>query len=77
MYLVLGPPEDILNWAIDVKVVLKNKPCETAESRFNLTEVLLAGDAKATWLDKKITSKTTTINDNQGVSKEVAVGQTK
>lgn len=43
-----GTSEYVLNWALDVKIVLKNKPCDTAESRFDLTEVLLAGDAKAT-----------------------------
>ena len=73
--LSMGMAEDALTWAVDLKLVLKNKPCESAESKFDLTKVLLAGDAKATWLNKKkvITAKITTVKEGD-VSKEVPLG---
>ena len=44
-----GTPEDILFWQDELRQVLKRKPCTSAESKFDMTEVLLAGDALVHW----------------------------
>ena len=40
----VGTTEDALKWREQLLFIIKNKPCETVTSKFNLTETLLEGE---------------------------------
>eukprot|EP00957_Ditylum_brightwellii_P022296 1682509-Ditylum_brightwellii.AAC.1 len=42
-------PEDILEWRKKLNKVIKNKPVDAADRRFDLVEALLEGDALMHW----------------------------
>eukprot|EP00957_Ditylum_brightwellii_P121974 9301915-Ditylum_brightwellii.AAC.1 len=48
-----GSPEDILEWEKKLNKVIKNKPVDAADGRFDLVEALLKGDALTHWQDFK------------------------
>ena len=48
-----GTPEDMLLWYIKIQDVFLKKPCDDAESRFDITELLLSGQAKRNFLQFK------------------------
>ena len=47
-----GTLEDVLIWLGEICQVLRLKPCTTPQSKFEMTEALVVGDAKATWAEK-------------------------
>eukprot|EP00568_Trieres_chinensis_P012725 CAMPEP_0183291700 /NCGR_PEP_ID=MMETSP0160_2-20130417/1018_1 /TAXON_ID=2839 ORGANISM="Odontella Sinensis, Strain Grunow 1884" /NCGR_SAMPLE_ID=MMETSP0160_2 /ASSEMBLY_ACC=CAM_ASM_000250 /LENGTH=403 /DNA_ID=CAMNT_0025452537 /DNA_START=256 /DNA_END=1467 /DNA_ORIENTATION=- len=44
-----GSPEDFLLWADDLRMVIERKPCKSAAAKFDLTELLLTGEALLHW----------------------------
>eukprot|EP00957_Ditylum_brightwellii_P093246 7100613-Ditylum_brightwellii.AAC.1 len=46
-------PEDILEWEKKLNKVIKNKPVDATDGRFNLVEALLEGDALMHWQEFK------------------------
>eukprot|EP00957_Ditylum_brightwellii_P060044 4558911-Ditylum_brightwellii.AAC.1 len=48
-----GSPEDILEWEKKLSKVIKNKPVDMADGRFDLVEALLEGDALTHWQEFK------------------------
>ena len=47
-----GTAEDVMIWLGEIRQVLRLKPCLTPQSKFEMTEALVAGDAQATWAEK-------------------------
>eukprot|EP00957_Ditylum_brightwellii_P026829 2028655-Ditylum_brightwellii.AAC.1 len=45
--------EDVLEWGKRLAIVIKNKPIKTAESKFDLVEAILEGDALMHWYEFK------------------------
>ena len=60
-----GTPEDVLLWCGKVQEVTKQKPCEDAQAKFTMTELLLDGQGLRTFLQLKAT-----------VTEKVLVGDT-
>eukprot|EP00957_Ditylum_brightwellii_P120464 9191144-Ditylum_brightwellii.AAC.1 len=48
-----GTAEDVLEWEKQLAIVIKNKPIDTAKSKFNLMEAILEGNALTYWQDLK------------------------
>eukprot|EP00957_Ditylum_brightwellii_P113100 8625562-Ditylum_brightwellii.AAC.1 len=48
-----GTADDVLDWEKWLAIVIKNKPIETAESKFDLVEAILEGDALTHWQEFK------------------------
>eukprot|EP00957_Ditylum_brightwellii_P179011 13635579-Ditylum_brightwellii.AAC.1 len=48
-----GTAEDVLEWGNRLAIVIKNKPIKTAESKFDLVEGILKGDALTHWQEFK------------------------
>eukprot|EP00957_Ditylum_brightwellii_P208462 15357574-Ditylum_brightwellii.AAC.1 len=48
-----GSPKDILEWEKKMMRIVKYKPVDTAEGKFDLVEVILEGDALTHWLKFK------------------------
>ena len=48
-----GTPEDVLLWYGKVQEVIKQKPCEDAQAKFTMTELLLEGQGLRTFLQLK------------------------
>eukprot|EP00957_Ditylum_brightwellii_P096711 7365688-Ditylum_brightwellii.AAC.1 len=46
-------PEDVLEWEKKLSKVIKNKPVDAADRRFDLVEALLKGDALMHWQEFK------------------------
>ena len=45
-----GTPEDMLLWYSKIQDIFVKKPCEDAETKFNITNVLFTGQAKRKFL---------------------------
>ena len=69
-----GTPEDMLLWYSKIQDIFAKKPCEDAETKFNITELLLTGQAKRNFLQfkKEIMSKDpeTGLEFDRGVTEE-------
>ena len=54
-----GTPEDMLIWYSKIQDIFVKKQCEDAETKFNITKLLLTGQAKRNFLQfkKEIMSK--------------------
>eukprot|EP00957_Ditylum_brightwellii_P086427 6575680-Ditylum_brightwellii.AAC.1 len=48
-----GSPEDILEWEKKLNKVIKNKPKDATDGRFDLVEALLEGDTLTHWQEFK------------------------
>jgi len=47
--LAMATPEEFLDWEDQRLNVIRRKPCSTALSKFDMTEILLSGEAKSRW----------------------------
>ena len=69
-----GTPEDMLLWYSKIQDIFVKKPCDDAETKFNITELLLTGQAKRNFLQfkKEIMSKDpeTGLEFDRGVTDE-------
>ena len=68
-------PEDMLMWSTKIQDIFLKKPCDDAESRFDITELLLSGQAKRNFLqfkteiyDTKVITEDTTLATKQGIT---------
>eukprot|EP00957_Ditylum_brightwellii_P185705 14138759-Ditylum_brightwellii.AAC.1 len=60
-----GSPEGILEWEKKLSKVIKNKPVDTADGRFDLVKALLEGDALTHWQEfKRVEMSCTSKNPN-------------
>eukprot|EP00957_Ditylum_brightwellii_P141643 10790833-Ditylum_brightwellii.AAC.1 len=48
-----GPAEDVLEWETQLTTVIKNKPINTAKSKFDLVEAIFKGNALTHWQEFK------------------------
>lgn len=48
-----GPIEELFLWKQDVLDAIRRKPCLSAQSKFEMAEMLLAGDPLASWKEYK------------------------
>ena len=70
-----GTPEDMLLWYTKIQDVFLKKPCDDAESRFDITELLLSGQAKRNFLqfkteicDTEVITEDTTLATKRGIT---------
>ena len=52
-----GTTEDALCWYITLQEILEKKPCEDAEAKFGMVELLLGGQGKKDFIRFKKTMK--------------------
>jgi len=45
----LATPEEYLGWETDLRNVIRRKPCTSAMSKFDMTDMLTAGNSQAQW----------------------------
>ena len=73
-----GTPEDMLLWYSKMQEIFSKKPCDDPETKFNVTELLLSGQAKRNFLqfkkeecfDKEVLDPNTGLKAPQGVIEE-------
>ena len=46
-----GGPETLLHWKKNLQDAIIRKPCNSPQSKFNVTKLLLGGDPQATWVE--------------------------
>ena len=72
-----GTPEDMLLWYTKIQDVFLKKPCDDAESKFDITELLLSGQALRNFLqfkteicDSEVTTEGTAVATKRGVTED-------
>ena len=63
-------PEDVLYWRTELNLIIKAKPCKTPNSKFDIAEILLEGDALMHW--KEFARQETEARTNDGMGQQGA-----
>ena len=61
-------PEDVLYWRAELNLIIKAKPCKTPNSKFDIVEILLEGDAFMHW--KEFARQETEARENDGMGQQ-------
>jgi hypothetical protein len=74
----LATAEEYIGWEIDLRNVIRRKPCASAMSKFDMTDMLTAGNSQARWREivREVTETRPAIIDGAAGARGIAPGHT-